>query len=111
MLDDHVESSRAKYLERRNLLIDALADHLPKDCHWMTPQGGFYVWLRLPEEINSAVFLRTAEDAGVSYIPGVKFFAHGGGENYCRLNFTMVSLNELEEGAYRLGSALRKYRQ
>jgi 2-aminoadipate transaminase len=111
LLDDHVETLRAKYLERRNLLIDALADHLPKDCHWMTPHGGFYVWLRLPQEINSTVFLRTAEDAGVSYIPGVRFYAQGGGENYCRLNFTMVSLNELEEGAYRLGSALSNYRQ
>ena len=57
------------------------------------------------------MFLRTAEDAGVSYIPGVKFFAQGGGEDYCRLNFTMVSLNELAEGAYRLGSALNKYRK
>jgi 2-aminoadipate transaminase len=67
--------------------------------------------LRLPEEINSAAFLRAAEDAGVSYIPGVNFFTQGGGENYCRLNFTMVSPNELEEGASRLGSALSKYRQ
>jgi DNA-binding transcriptional MocR family regulator len=111
LLDNHVEMLRAKYQERRNLLIEALGNHLPKDCHWKTPHGGFYVWLRLPPEINSAVFLRTAEDAGVSYIPGVKFFTQGGGENYCRLNFTMVSLNELEEGAYRLGSALSKYRE
>jgi DNA-binding transcriptional MocR family regulator len=111
LLDPHIETLRAKYLERRNMLIDALAEHLPKDCHWGIPHGGFFVWLRLPEEINSAVFLRTAEDAGVSYIPGVKFFAQGGGENYCRLNFTMVSLNELEEGAYRLGSALSRYRK
>jgi DNA-binding transcriptional MocR family regulator len=110
LLDPHIATLRAKYLERRNLLLDALTDHLPEDCHWMKPHGGFYVWLRLPEGINSAAFLRTAEDAGVSYIPGVKFFAQGGGENHCRLNFTMVSLNELEEGAYRLGSALSKYR-
>jgi DNA-binding transcriptional MocR family regulator len=111
LLDDHVETLCAKYLERRNLLIDALAAHLPEDCRWGTPPGGFYVWLRLPKEINSAVFLRTAEDAGVSYIPGAKFFVQGGGEDYCRLNFTMVSLAELEEGACRLGSALSKYRQ
>ena len=110
LLDPHVETLRAKYLERRNLLIDALTKHLPKDCHWVTPQGGFYVWLRLPQGINSADFLRTAEDAGVSYIPGGRFFIQGGGEDYCRLNFTMVALNELEEGAYRLGSALSKYR-
>ena len=111
LLDDHVKTLRAKYSERRNLLIDALADNMPNDCHWGTPPGGFYVWLRLPKEINSTVFLRTAEDAGVSYIPGVKFFAQGGGENYCRLNFTMVALNELAEGAYRLASALNKVRQ
>ena len=111
LLDPHVETLRAKYLERRDLLLDALADHLPEDCYYMIPQGGFYVWLRLPPGINSDGFLRTAEDAGVSYIPGVRFFAHGGGEEHCRLNFTMVSLNELEEGAYRLGSALSKYRQ
>ena len=111
LLDPHVEMLRAKYLERRNLLIDALTDHLPEDCHWMTPHGGFYVWLRLPGEINSAMFLRTAEDAGVSYIPGIRFFAHGGGANHCRLNFTMVPPNELEEGAYRLASALKTYRQ
>jgi DNA-binding transcriptional MocR family regulator len=109
LLDPHIETLRAKYQERRNLLIDALADHLPEDCHWMTPQGGFYVWLQLPRGINSAEFLRVAEGAGVSYIPGARFFAQGGGENYCRLNFTMVSLNELEEGAFRLGSALSKY--
>jgi DNA-binding transcriptional MocR family regulator len=54
---------------------------------------------------------KSAEDAGVSYIPGVRFFAHGGGENHCRLNFTMVPSNELEEGAYRLSSALHQYRQ
>ncbi len=111
LLDPHVETLRAKYLERRDLLLDALADHLPEDCHYMIPQGGFYIWMRLPPGINSDGFLRTAEDAGVSYIPGVRFFAHGGGEDYCRLNFTMVSFNELEEGAYRLGSALSKYRQ
>jgi DNA-binding transcriptional MocR family regulator len=110
LLDEHVETLRTQYQKRRDVLVDALADHLPRNCHWITPQGGFFVWLRLPEGISSAVFLQSAEDAGVSYVPGTEFFAHGGGENYCRLNFTMVSLNELEEGAHRLGSALRKFK-
>lgn len=111
LLDAHVETLRANYQKRRDVLVDALAEHLPRDCHWTTPQGGFFVWLRLPEGISSDVFLQSAEDAGVSYVPGTEFFAHSGGENYCRLNFTMVSLNELEEGAQRLGSALRKFQQ
>jgi DNA-binding transcriptional MocR family regulator len=109
LLDTHVESLRTQYQKRRDVLVAALADHLPPDCHWITPQGGFFVWLRLPEGINSDVFLQSAEDTGVSYVPGTLFFAEGGGENYCRLNFTMVPMNELEEGARRLGSALRKF--
>jgi len=94
----------------RELLVDALAGHLPLDCHWTAPRGGFFVWLRLPEGISSAEFLKSAEDAGVSYVPGTQFFVHSGGEKYCRLNFTMVSLDELEEGAHRLGSALSKFK-
>lgn len=110
LLDAHVKTLRTQYQKRRDVLVDALAGHLPQDCHWTAPQGGFFVWLRLPEGISSAEFLKSAEDAGVSYVPGTQFFAQGGGENYCRLNFTMVSLNELEEGAHRLGSALSKFK-
>jgi DNA-binding transcriptional MocR family regulator len=111
MLDTHVETLRTQYQKRRDVLVAALADHLPADCHWITPQGGFFVWLRLPEGINCVEFLQSAEDAGVSYVPGTLFFAQGGGENYGRLNFTMVPMNELEDGARRLGSALRKFKR
>ena len=109
LLDAHIETLRANYQKRRDVLVDALAAHLPRDCHWIAPHGGFFIWLRLPVGISSDVFLQAAEDAGVSYVPGTQFFAHSGGENYCRLNFTMVSRNELEKGAQRLGSALRKF--
>ena len=111
LLDAHVDTLRRNYQKRRDVLVDALAAHLPRDCHWTTPQGGFFVWLQLPEGIDSAVFLKSAEDAGVSYVPGTEFYANKGGKNYCRLNFTMVPLKELEEGARRLGSAMRKFKQ
>ncbi len=107
LLDAHVETLRNEYQKRRDALVEGLAAHLPGDCRWATPQGGFFVWLRLPEGVKSTAFLQTAEDAGVSYVPGTAFFANNGGENHCRLNFTMVAFNELEEGARRLGSALR----
>ena len=110
LLDTHVETLRTQYQKRRDALVEALAGHLPGDCYWIIPQGGFFVWLRLPEGVNSAAFLQTAEDAGVSYVPGTAFFANNGGKNYCRLNFTMVPFNELEEGAQRLGSTLRKFK-
>jgi 2-aminoadipate transaminase len=106
LLDQQVAILRDTYRERRDMLVHALEEHLPQDCSWVTPQGGFFVWLRLPAHIDSASFLPAAEAAGVSYMPGARFFANARGECYCRLNFTMFSSDELEEGARRLGKAL-----
>jgi len=111
LLDEQVETLRTKYQQRRDLLIKALENHLPKECHWLKPGGGFFVWLRLPPGVDSSVFLPIAEAAGVSYVPGALFHADGAGRRYCRLNFTMVSTDELEEGARRLGAVLRHYLQ
>ena len=108
LLDEQVETLRTKYRQRRDLLIKALERHLP-ECHWLKPRGGFFVWLRLPKRVDSSAFLPIAEAAGVSYVPGVYFHVDGGGERHCRLNFTMISLDELEEGARRLSAVLHHH--
>ena len=109
LLDEQVDVLRASYRQRRDALLDALASHLPEGCDWVCPRGGFFVWVRLPPGVDSAALLPTAESIGVSYVPGVCFYAGGGGERYCRLAFTLVSLEDLDEGARRLGAALRDY--
>jgi DNA-binding transcriptional MocR family regulator len=111
LLDEQVETLRASYRQRRDVLLDGLASHLPEGCEWVCPGGGFFVWLRLLPGVDSSALLPIAESAGVSFVPGARFYADGGGERYCRLAFTLVSLEELDEGAHRLGFALRDYRQ
>ena len=106
LLDRQAERLRAAYRERRDALLAGLGKYLPEGCHWVSPGGGFFVWLRLPAGVDSEVFLPVAEAAGVSFVPGARFFTGGGGGEYCRLAFTLVSLEELEEGARRLGGAL-----
>ena len=106
LLDEHVERLRGAYGRRRDCLLDALTRFLPPACSWRAPGGGFFVWLRLPEGYDSSELLPHAEAAGVSYVPGNRFYAGGGGERYARLAFSLVSLHELEEGARRLASAL-----
>lgn len=107
LLDRQVEALRASYRQRRDVLLGALADHLPKACSWAAPGGGFFVWLRLPPGADSAALLPAAEAGGVSYVPGPHFYAGGDGRPYARLNFTFVPMAELEEGARRLGAVLR----
>jgi 2-aminoadipate transaminase len=106
LLDEHVERLRGAYAQRRYFLLDALARFLPPGCSWQAPGGGFFVWLRLPERYDSSELLPYAEAAGVSYVPGERFYAGGGGERYARLAFSLVSFRELEEGARRLASVL-----
>jgi DNA-binding transcriptional MocR family regulator len=106
-LDRHVERLREAYRQRRDKLMDGLVSHLPEGCEWERPGGGFFVWLRLPPGMDGTALAPAAEAAGVSYVPGASFFTSGGGERYCRLAFTLVSLEELEEGARRLGTVLQ----
>jgi 2-aminoadipate transaminase len=107
LLDGQVETLRKSYRRRRDALLDGLASHLPEGCGWARPGGGFFVWLRLPSGVDSDEFLPVAESAGVSYVPGARFCAGGRGQQHCRLSFTLLSPEELGEGARRLGVALR----
>lgn len=106
LLDWHIQRLRETYRTRCNCLDEALSASLPPDCQWNLPQGGFYLWLRLPPTTDSRALLSKAEAAGVSYLPGNLFFPEGDGQEFCRLNFTMFAEAELAEGARRLGNVL-----
>jgi DNA-binding transcriptional MocR family regulator len=108
-LKTHIEQLRATLRARRDTLLEALARYLPADCTWNAPLGGFFIWIRLPAHMNAAALLSVAEQAGVSYLPGARFFAEEGGERYLRLSFSLLPPAELTEGARRLGSVLKQY--
>ncbi|HMN29985.1 MAG TPA: hypothetical protein PKE45_17665, partial [Caldilineaceae bacterium] len=106
--DAHVAALRAAYTKRRDSLLAALATHLP-GCRWYWPAGGFFAWVLLPEPLRSSSLLPYAEAAGVSFLPGSRFYLNGGGENALRLAFSLYPPARLEEGVARLGSALAAY--
>jgi DNA-binding transcriptional MocR family regulator len=107
LLEQQVKLLRKEYGHRRDLLLNALMSQLPEKCNFVKPGGGFFVWLNLPRETDCSNLLPTAEAGGVSFVPGDLFHTDGRGQNRCRLNFTMVSVEDLAEGARRLGAVLR----
>ena len=107
LLEQQVKILRKEYGRRRDILLNALKRLLPEKCYFEKPGGGFFVWLNLPQGSDSLDLLPTAEAGGVSFVPGVLFHTDGHGQNWCRLNFTMVSVEELKEGSRRLGAVLR----
>lgn len=104
-----VAKIRKTYRERRDAMLEALEKHMPAGTRWTRPEGGMFVWVELPEELEAAPLLKRAvEEAKVAFVPGKAFFADGGGENTLRLSFSAAPPEKITEGISRLGALLAK---
>ena len=104
-----VAANVTMYKRRAEALDAALREFLPAGCTWRTPEGGFFLWIDLPENINaSSDLLDEAMAEGVLYIPGTAFFLDGRGRNALRLAYSQVDELRLREGARRLGAILTR---
>ena len=96
-----IDAFRGVYRERRDAMLAALDDYLP-DLSWTHPDGGFYVWLTLPEHLDSRAMLPRAVKELVAYTPGTAFYADGGGRANIRLSFCYPTPEFIREGIRRL---------
>jgi DNA-binding transcriptional MocR family regulator len=94
------------YAERRDAMLGALAASMPAGCRWTRPGGGFYVWLRLPDGLDSKAMLPRAISGRVAYVPGTGFYADGSGGEYLRLSFCYPEPARIREGIRRLAGVL-----
>ena len=108
-LEGHLQHIRQLYGERRNLMLAALQRHFPASVHWTQPEGGMFLWVTLPPEVNATELLPVALAQNVAFVPGEPFFANGGGHNTLRLNFSNASPEAIEVGIARLGQVLQTY--
>ncbi len=106
-LDKHVRHICEVYKERRNVMLDALEEHMPEGVHWTKPQGGLFLWLTVPEPLNTVEMFKDAVAEKVAYVPGISFYPCGGGENTMRLNFSYSNPELINEGIARLGHMIR----
>jgi 2-aminoadipate transaminase len=103
--EPNLERVRGLLKARRDAMLEALERHLPDGATWSRPEGGYFIWLDLPEETGD--LLARAEEAGVTFVPGTDFFADGGGTRSLRLAFSFVSPAEIADGVARLAGLLR----
>lgn len=102
---DHTHTIIDTYRARRDLMLAALAEHFPEGVRWTNPQGGMFLWVTLPEGIDSMDLLRAAVDERVAFVPGPGFHTDGGGANTLRLSFSNASPDKIWEGIRRLRRA------
>jgi DNA-binding transcriptional MocR family regulator len=103
---EQVKTFRELYRERRDATLSALSRMMPPGCRWTRPAGGFYVWLRLPEGVDSKAMLPRAIASRVAYVPGTGFYADGSGGQYARLCYSFPSPDRIGEGIRRLASVI-----
>ncbi len=108
LFDPLVARLAASYRARCEALLEGLAEQMPEGVRWTRPGGGFFTWVTLPQGVESAAMQPGAAAEGVAYIPGGPFCCGGGGQQNLRLAFSMLSPDELREGARRLGRAIRR---
>jgi 2-aminoadipate transaminase len=99
--EPNLERVRRLLQARRDAMLEALADELPDGARWSTPDGGYFLWLELPDALDAGEVLRRAEDSGLTFVKGADF---GGGANTARLAYSFVSPDEIREGVRRLGA-------
>jgi len=108
-IDQHVKVINDTYRERRDVMLDTLEEHMPKGVRWTHPKGGLFLWMTLPETMNSAELLKTAvTEEKVAFVSGEAFHPSGGGANTIRLNFSYCRPDVIHEGIYRLSKVIKK---
>jgi 2-aminoadipate transaminase len=107
LIDKQISKSAHLLGERARLTLDLLAREFPAGTTWTNPEGGFYIWVTLPSEINTAQLLPYCiEKAGVAYVAGVAFYVGEGGTNQLRLCYSYPSLDDIARAIPRLARAL-----
>jgi DNA-binding transcriptional MocR family regulator len=105
-LEDHLETIRRVYRERRDAMLAGLARYLPMEARWTCPQGGLFVWVTLPESLSATQLYLSAIEHGVAFAVGSVFFPHNAAPSSLRLNFAAHSPRQIDEGLRRLGRAV-----
>ncbi len=105
----HLRRSCQIFRRRRDAMLAAIKRYLPASVHFDPPQGGLFIWLQLPEDLDSEKLLPLAWEEGVDFTSGNGFFPDGiGGEKWLRLNFVAQAPDEIDEGIKRLGKAIKR---
>ena len=107
-LDENLKVVNAALRKRRDALVDALREHIP-EAEFVVPEGGYFLWLDLNEDVDSKVLLAEAKEEGVTFVAGPDFMMEGGSSSL-RLSFAPVPAEEVAEGIRRLARALERTR-
>jgi 2-aminoadipate transaminase len=106
-VEEDLQIVRKVYRERRDAMADALDAYFPPEAQTRSPEGGLFLWVTLPDVLDTKAMLGRALEEGIAYVPGTAFYPRKrDGLHAMRLNFSYPSVEEIDEGMRRLGAVV-----
>ncbi|PKM96829.1 MAG: aminotransferase [Elusimicrobia bacterium HGW-Elusimicrobia-3] len=106
--EKHIEVVKKDYRIKKNAMVSALEKYMPEGVTWTNPEGGLFLWVRLPEAMSADDMFQDALKENVAYVIGSAFHSDGSGKNTMRLNFSFASPEKIDEGIKRLAATVKK---
>jgi 2-aminoadipate transaminase len=105
-LEQHIPTIRTLYAQQCQVMLDAMAEHFPAGVSWTRPEGGMFIWVTLPKQIDAMKLLDQSLAARVAFVPGAPFYANEPETNTLRLSFVTVPPERIREGIAILGKLI-----
>jgi 2-aminoadipate transaminase len=107
-IEEHITKIKAVYKERCTTMLSCIEEFFPKNLSHSKPEGGLFIWVELPEGVDSTHIFKECLKNNVACVPGVPFFPNGTQKNTLRLNYSNMSKEKIIEGMKRMGEVLHR---
>ena len=108
LLPQQIERIRRLYARKRDVMLNALERFMPEGVEWTKPEGGLFLWVKLPKKMSASDLFPKAVENKVAYVVGSAFHCNGKGQNTMRLNFSYPTEEQIVEGIGRLAKMIRE---
>jgi 2-aminoadipate transaminase len=107
-MEKYIERMRETYKRRKDMMAAAIRKYFPETIVWTEPQGGFYIWLKLPPQINVVEVLKSSIEKGAVFVMGRTFDPEGKDNGHIRLAYSHTPEEKIERGIQILGNCLKE---
>lgn len=109
LLDKNLVKTISLYKTRRDHMLGCFEKYMPGGVKWTKPEGGLFLFLTLPENINADDLMKVAVERNVAFVKGSVFYCNGSGKNTMRINFSYCDTEDITKGVERLAAVIKEY--
>jgi DNA-binding transcriptional MocR family regulator len=107
-LENYVKELRVIYKRRKDSMVAAIRKYFPEETTWVEPQGGFYMWVKIPPQLNLISILKASIEKGAVFVVGKAFDPDGTDNSHFRLSYSHTPEDKIEKGIKILGETLKE---